>query len=389
MITHPTLGDFRILSVLGAGSTSKVYLAQSLAHGFKVAIKKLRVEVNEMREVEITQHAICPLVVEIFDVFEDKDGEKCILMEYVEGESLLSYIKSQGELCVGELRDLFTQMIYVLKLLHDKKSIVHRDIKLENILLDSNSNIRVIDFGFATDKSVMLTYCGSPPYAAPELILRKPYTKAVDVWALGIVLYAMVAGHLPFTGNNIQHLFGNILNQDIVMPENVTDELWDLLQGMLKKDPEERLTVDQVFNHPWVTGETRLCLDRRSPESVSLDNMVTSFSDSFDMDYENEIYHKNTDLVTRIRLCIDRHNKFNTGNPLYDKIHQNRGLYSSKTEAKFSFQKDASLINSLYKFGDARLRRKSITVHVNPLSQMMKKIPNRVIPVSAMLIKKF
>ena len=132
---------------------------------------------------------------------------------------------------------------------------MHRDLKAENILLDRYNNIRLIDFGLSNGFSKidpeLKTACGSPAYAAPEMIQGCPYTKAADVWSAGVVLYAMVAGRLPFDDSNVQTLMQKVVYTEATYPPSMSRSLVDLLKRLLSKNPEKRLTIPQIINHPW------------------------------------------------------------------------------------------------------------------------------------------
>lgn len=229
-----------------------------------------------------------PNIVRLYDVIET-DKYIGIVLEYASGENppmaisrCLRFAVADSSLCLvgGELFDhilahrylkerdatrLFAQLISGVSYLH-AKGVVHRDLKLENLLLDRNRNVIITDFGFANrfnDARVdlMATSCGSPCYAAPELVVQdgKYVGTAVDVWSCGVILYAMLAGYLPYDddpnnpeGDNINLLYKYILNTPLVFPDWITDEPRDLLRMMLVADPEQRCTTRDVTLHPWL-----------------------------------------------------------------------------------------------------------------------------------------
>lgn len=250
-IKHPVLGDFRIQKELGGGKQANIFIAESEAFGFRVAMKMLKRNVDAAKEVEIAQQVSSPYVLTIFDHFEDV-GEQFIMMEYVDGEPLLDNLVRRQFIPEGEAKLMFKKIAAAIRNLH-KNNIVHRDIKLENIILDKSGNIRLIDFDFAKqNNNLMTTLCGSPSYSAPEIILRRPYTQAVDIWAMGVVLYALTIGQFPFNGTNINEIFHEILEAEPLIPMSLSNELQQLLHGLLNKIPERRLSMDHIMEHPWL-----------------------------------------------------------------------------------------------------------------------------------------
>lgn len=252
MIRHPQLGDFRLIRPLGSGGFSMVFLAESVSYKFQVAIKRLKDDNHGLNEARIASSANNLFVVEVFDVFKFGDSTY-VMMEYIHGESLVTYIKSKGHLEDAEAKALFIQLAFIVYYLHNVLHISHRDIKCDNILVDKKGNLRLIDYGFAKDGGgIMNTKCGSPTYAAPELILGRAYTNAIDIWAMGIVLYAMGSGYLPFNNKNIQILYHDVINQSINFPDHMHPQMADLIGRMLHKEPNLRLEIEEVLSHPWL-----------------------------------------------------------------------------------------------------------------------------------------
>lgn len=150
----------------------------------------------------------------------------------------------------------FTELILAVKHLHEDCKISHRDIKAENILLDSYGNIKLIDFGLSTkvdDDTYMKTQCGSLSYASPEIIIGDDYNLSCDFWSCGVVLYAIVVGKLPFDDPNMQRLAHKIVFEDVSYPTNLSPILIDLLKRLLTKDFHKRINVKDILFHPWVS----------------------------------------------------------------------------------------------------------------------------------------
>ncbi|KAF8318004.1 Pkinase-domain-containing protein [Clavulina sp. PMI_390] len=205
-----------------------------------------------------------PNIVRLYDVIET-DKFIGIVLEYASGGELFDHILAHRYLRERDASKLFAQLISGVWYCH-KKQIVHRDLKLENLLLDRNRNVIITDFGFANhyasrENDLMQTSCGSPCYAAPELVISEGLYvgSAVDVWSCGVILYAMLAGYLPFDddpnnpdGDNINLLYKYIVSTPLTFPEYVSQEARDLLGIMLVPDPKYRATLEQVMNHSWL-----------------------------------------------------------------------------------------------------------------------------------------
>jgi serine/threonine protein kinase len=179
-----------------------------------------------------------------------------LIQEYVENGTLLAYVNRHIRLAEVPARRYFSQLLSALDYLHNERMVAHRDIKAENVLLDVNFNIRLIDFGlshaFSQGQPMMNTMCGSPHYAAPEMILGRPYTKAADVWSAGVLLYAMVTGALPFDDpGDIPNVLRQIVRSEPEFPDSLTSSLIDLLKRILTKTPEARLDIEHIKTHPW------------------------------------------------------------------------------------------------------------------------------------------
>ena len=207
-----------------------------------------------------------PNIVRLYDVIET-DKYIGIIIEYASGGELFDHILAHRYLREKDAAKLFSQLISGVWYIHQKK-IVHRDLKLENLLLDRNRNVIITDFGFANrfehrSDDLMQTSCGSPCYAAPELVISEgSYVgSAVDIWSCGVILYAMLAGYLPFDddpanpdGDNINLLYKYIVNTPLTFPEYVSDSARDLLRMMLVPDPSKRSSLQAVMRHPWLAS---------------------------------------------------------------------------------------------------------------------------------------
>ena len=268
--------QYSIQEQLGKGHFATVYLAVEKSTGMKFAVKKFekRTGPGEKSKVEGLQQEIAvlmgvshPNVLCLKDTFDEDDGVYIILELAPEGE-LFNWIVMKGKLSEQETRKIFIQLSQGLKYLHER-NIVHRDIKPENILLlDQDLSIKLADFGLAKiigEASFTTTLCGTPSYVAPEILENsnhRRYTRAVDVWSLGVVLYICLCGFPPFsdelcTPENPFNLSQQIKTARFDYPspywDPVSDLALDLIDRMLVVDVEQRITIDECLEHPWTT----------------------------------------------------------------------------------------------------------------------------------------
>jgi serine/threonine protein kinase len=259
------------MEVIGSGAFATVYKAQHQVTLSVVALKAIaKRKVRTMGEFELLQREVNlmkvmdhPFVAPLFEVLDD-EANFYLAIELVENGNLLEFINRQHGLSEDAARRIYFQLVSVLDYLHRERRIVHRDLKAENVLLDQHSNIRVVDFGlsktFSKQNPFLQTTCGSPAYVSPEIIREEPYTTAADVWASGVLLYAMVCGTLPFDGDNLRAMLQAILSATPILPNSISPELRGLLGRLLMKDSKTRITVRQIMEHPWLADMGTLSL---------------------------------------------------------------------------------------------------------------------------------
>ena len=198
-------------------------------------------------------------------------------MEYAPGGELFNYIVDKGQLSEDESKCFFKQLIYGAEYLH-KIKVSHRDLKPENLLLDLDHNIKIVDFGLSNRfeaNSLLQTACGSPCYAPPEMIAGKKYDgAAVDVWSSGVILFVMICGYLPFEDEHISRLYKKILKGKFDIPNNISNAAKDLITGMLKTDPNERYTIEQIKIHPWMTQDKMINWKYEPQPKFEIDNKI-------------------------------------------------------------------------------------------------------------------
>ncbi|KAG8740706.1 hypothetical protein FRC10_003956 [Ceratobasidium sp. 414] len=268
----PRFGPYLLLQTLGEGEFGKVKLGLHATWGEEVAVKLIRrgnvenaLRMSKVeREIEVLRTINHPNIVRLYDVIET-DKYIGIVLEYASGGELFDHILAHRFLRERDACKLFAQLISGVSYIH-KKKIVHRDLKLENLLLDRNRNVIITDFGFANrfehrPDDLMQTSCGSPCYAAPELVISEgEYVgSAVDIWSCGVILYAMLAGYLPFDddpanpdGDNINLLYKYIVTTPLTFPDYVSQGARDLLACMLVPDPKHRADLATIMAHPWL-----------------------------------------------------------------------------------------------------------------------------------------
>ncbi|KNE64032.1 CAMK/CAMKL protein kinase [Allomyces macrogynus ATCC 38327] len=210
-------------------------------------------------EVKLLMRLSHPNIIGLFQVIDTED-ECFIIMEYAPGGELIDYIAAKDHLSEREARRFFRQIISAMDHCH-QANVVHRDLKLENLLLSGSRDILITDFGLgrtfrSNSDELMMTFCGTPNYAAVELISFKPYQGVqTDIWAMGVILFIMTSGKPPFHGHSIPSLYGKIMNLQYTCPDHFSSDLRHLLSRILVKDPAQRITMAELLEHPWVNFE--------------------------------------------------------------------------------------------------------------------------------------
>uniref|UniRef100_A0A8C9TJG4 MAP/microtubule affinity-regulating kinase 3 n=1 Tax=Scleropages formosus TaxID=113540 RepID=A0A8C9TJG4_SCLFO len=260
---QPHIGNYRLLKTIGKGNFAKVKLARHILTGREVAIKIIdKTQLNPtslqklFREVRIMKILNHPNIVKLFEVIET-EKTLYLVMEYASGGEVFDYLVAHGRMKEKEARAKFRQIVSAVQYCH-QKHIVHRDLKAENLLLDADMNIKIADFGFSNEFTLgnkLDTFCGSPPYAAPELFQGKKYDgPEVDVWSLGVILYTLVSGSLPFDGQNLKELRERVLRGKYRIPFYMSTDCENLLKRFLVLNPTKRGTLEQIMKDRWINA---------------------------------------------------------------------------------------------------------------------------------------
>lgn len=305
---------------LGQGTFGKVRLATHIVTGEKVAIKilekdkiykpedKTMVE-NEIRILKMIRHNN---LVQVYQVIQT-NKLIYIVMEYSQGKDLFNYIVSNKKIKEDEACHYFQQIIDGVDYCH-KLKICHRDLKPENLLLEGRQ-LKLIDFGLSNTwgKSGKLsTACGSPSYAAPEMILGESdyYGSRVDIWSCGVILYVMVCGFLPFEDNNVDKLYKKIIEGKYALPSFVSEPCKDLIRKIMNADQEKRYTISEIKMHPWYKSITPKINEGLLPTQLILPTDEEIMDDlikrGFRIDEVREsiILNKNNHLTTSYYLLV-------------------------------------------------------------------------------------
>nr|XP_012605007.1 serine/threonine-protein kinase SIK2 isoform X2 [Microcebus murinus] len=258
------VGFYDIEGTLGKGNFAVVKLGRHRITKTEVAIKiidKSQLDAVNLekiyREVQIMKMLDHPHIIKLYQVMETK-SMLYLVTEYAKNGEIFDYLANHGRLNESEARRKFWQILSAVDYCHGRK-IVHRDLKAENLLLDNNMNIKIADFGFGNffkSGELLATWCGSPPYAAPEVFEGQQYEgPQLDIWSMGVVLYVLVCGALPFDGPTLPILRQRVLEGRFRIPYFMSEDCEHLIRRMLVLDPCKRLTIAQIKEHKWMLIE--------------------------------------------------------------------------------------------------------------------------------------
>lgn len=342
-----SIGDWDFIRTIGAGSMGKVKLARHNSTSEKCAVKivpraaKLyqRAHANDVpktaeeaaqrqkefekevardkrtiREGALGRLLFHPHICRLYEMVP-MTNHYYMLFEYVEGGQLLDYIVSHGSLNEKYARKFARGIALALDYCH-RNNVVHRDLKIENIMINQKGDIKIIDFGLSNlylPKSLLKTYCGSLYFAAPELLSAKPYTgPEVDIWSFGVVLYVLVCGKVPFDDPVVSVLHEKIKKGNIEYPSFISKECMSLLSRMLVVDPAKRATLYEVIQHPWMNKgyeyTTPSYMPKRVPLTLPLDPEIIKTISSYDLGSAHAIAEELTSVITSAEYQMSTEN---------------------------------------------------------------------------------
>ena len=342
-----TLGPFVLQENIGYGTFATVYKAIHNITKNTVAIKILpkamirneRQLTKVIREIKLLNEMDHPLIAKLFAVYEDQMNHY-LVMEYSGKGELRDLVMSKGSLSEDKARKYFVQLVSVIEYLHNEKKTFHRDLKAENVLLDKHNNIRLIDFGLSTtfqnDEQQFSSKCGSYQYVSPEMLTHSKYTIATDIWSLGVLLYIMTTGTYPFESDAddeeddnevIKNTMMQIISAKLSLPSFLSPALCDLLEKMLNKDPNQRITLEKIKQHPWFSKIEYLSIEEYRKIHNKFDQSIALKMNEMGIDTKN----------LRKDLFLDIHNDITT-------------MYKILKREKVTEEMKTSLMPSHYSF---------------------------------------
>nr|XP_015836278.1 PREDICTED: serine/threonine-protein kinase SIK3 [Tribolium castaneum] len=323
------VGYYELEKTIGKGNFAVVKLATHIVTRTKVAIKIIdKTALDEenltkiFRETAILKKLRHPHITRLYQLMETNQTIYMVT-EYASNGEIFDHLVAKGRMPEDEAKRIFSQIVSAVSYCHSQ-GVVHRDLKAENLLLDHNLNIKLADFGFSnqfTEGCLLSTWCGSPPYAAPELFQGHKYDgPKADIWSLGVVLYVLVCGSLPFDGRTLHDLRNVVIEGKFRIPYFMSQDCEYLIRHMLVVDPEKRLTMSQIAKHRWLAHTPPV--DTGPERELQLNKTV--------IDHMLQLPNLNQNMV----LASVKNNTFDHIHAIYnlllDKLHQRTINFQSK-----------------------------------------------------------
>jgi serine/threonine protein kinase len=297
------IDDFRIVRLLGKGTFGSVYLVQKKNDKRIFALKSLKK--NEvvlknttdyvLTEKHILQNSFHPFIIRMRYSFQDENA-LYLIIDYMAGGDLFSHLKQRIRFSEEITKFYAAEVLLGLQYLHEKMNVTYRDLKPENILMGADGHIRIADFGLAkASDSKHYSFCGTPEYLAPEIILESGHTQCVDWWCFGCFIYELLTGRPPYSSSDNNSMYNQILNKKPKVRVNVSDAVKDLIDRLMDKNPQTRLGAngaDEVKAHPFFEGIRwdQVLLKKMIPPIMP---RMTRISEYDSMDYEDTSKRRN------------------------------------------------------------------------------------------------
>ncbi|CAG9326766.1 unnamed protein product [Blepharisma stoltei] len=327
--------EYAIGKQIGQGAYASVKFATHTPTSRKVALKiyeKIKLldlsrKKNVLKEIEILEMLDHPNIVKFYEIVETS-RQLHIVMEYVAGCSLHGYLKRKPNrrLEENEAKKITTQIVSAIEYCHSK-NVSHRDLKLENLLLDDKGEIKIIDFGFSTvqDKKSRI-FCGTPSYMAPEIVTRKEYSgPPVDIWAIGVLLYVFLTGTFPFKGSNDHELYRKIRQSSYSLPQYLSRTSSSLIARILKSDPNSRPTAQEILSDPWLQDIEPTPAPKEDPATQAIVYACSINGDALDFGLIRSIKKLGFNDSELLHELQDENSKISK---LYRKLKSNKDLSS-------------------------------------------------------------
>lgn len=313
ILNHPILGEIVVLGKIARGGYASIWNAYCVEMKTHVCLKideKRKAETeNEFRMMKLLNH---PLTCQFYGEFKSGDNVGAVL-EFIEGSTILDFINKNGVIKENYARYLFAELVSIIQHLHCELGMIHQDLKCENIIIDTHNNLHLIDFGFAhlDSDNLPLSYrgFGTPGYIPPEVIKGNRYTFSSDIFSIGVLLYSMLVGRLPFSGTNSAEIFHHTVTDPVNYPETISDDVIDLLDSLLDKDPIKRPNISQILLHNWLNPIIRGIKLIPSFEGLrkldkypdgKLDQEVLNLFNDYGYSVENLLYDINHHIDTKL-----------------------------------------------------------------------------------------
>ena len=384
--------NYKYIKTIGEGTFGKVKLATHILTGEKVAIKILeknlikgkseyeRIE-REIKYLKLFNH---PNIIQIYEVIESSSSF-FIVMEYAPGGELFNYIVQKEKLSEEESSFYLYQIIQGVKEIH-KKKICHRDIKPENLLFTKNKILKIIDFGLSSEyENYLTTPCGSPCYASPEMIRGKKYNGlSIDLWACGIILFAMLCGYLPFDDKNNDGLFKKILEGKIDYPDPIEDDIdlsetaLDLINKILTANPKKRIGIEDILRHPFMEYGKKEYYNVIKSDNFEQEELIVNYM-------VNELGFENENNIILKYIHINKHNHITTTYKLLkQKFIEGRLKYNLRNKITKQISKKDCFRNTLNNhMSNKKMNKNNLSFnnnsnsHCNNSKKNIKKIKNK------------